>query len=143
VLLRHVDTWLRTWYAFVGVAAIAGGLLSYGMGHTQSSVTIWQLIFLLCGSITVVWSIVVWVFLPADPTSARFLNERERIVAIERLRDNRTGLKSRQFKMSHALEALTDPQCIIIALWSGISNITNIAGTFLPLSEYLLHEQTG
>jgi MFS transporter, ACS family, allantoate permease len=42
-------------------------------------------------------------------------------------------LKSRQFKIQQAIEALTDPQCIIIALWSGISNITNIAGTFLPL----------
>ncbi|KAI1342746.1 dipeptide transmembrane transporter [Xylariaceae sp. FL0016] len=124
---------VTTWYGFVGVAAIIGGLLAYGIGHAKSGVKVWQLIFLVCGGTTVVWSFIVWYFLPADPTSARFFNERERLVAVERLRTNRTGVKSSRFKINHALEALTDPQCIIIALWSGISNITNIAGTFLPL----------
>lgn len=122
-----------TWYGFVGLAAIIGSLLAYGIGQTHSGVRIWQLIFLVCGGLTVVWSVVVWFFLPADPTTARFFGDRERLIAVDRLRENRTGVKSRRLKMSQALEAITDPQCIIIALWSGISNITNIAGSFLPL----------
>jgi MFS transporter, ACS family, allantoate permease len=68
------------------VAAIVGGLLAYGVGHVHSGITSWQLIYLLCGGITVVWSIVVWHFLPADPTKARFFNARERLIAVERLR---------------------------------------------------------
>lgn len=112
--------------------------MSYGFGHVvNSSIKIWQLIFLVCGSVTVAWSALVWFCLPADPTSARFLKPRERLIAVDRLRSNRTGLKSRHFKVRQALEALTDPQCIIIALWSGISTITNIAGSFLPL---IIHE---
>lgn len=80
-----------------------------------------------------VWSFVIYFFLPSDPTEARFLSCRERLIAIERLRDNRTGLRTTHFVWSQAREALVDPQCWMIALWSGISQITNIAGSFLPL----------
>lgn len=99
--------------------------MSYGFGNAHTTVKVWQLIFLVCGGLTAVWSAVVWFFLPADPSRARFLNARERLIAVDRLRANRTGLKSTEFKPAQVLEALTDPQCIIIALWSGISNITN------------------
>ncbi|RYP35286.1 hypothetical protein DL767_003874 [Monosporascus sp. MG133] len=135
IYYRKEEQGLRvtTWYGFVGVAAIVGGLLAYGVGYEQSSLKTWQLIFLICGGMTVVWSAVIWCFLPADPTSARFLSVKERAITVERLRDNRTGLKSPRFKVRQALKAVTDPQCIIIALSSGISNITNIAGSFLPL----------
>ncbi|KAH6853200.1 major facilitator superfamily domain-containing protein [Chaetomium sp. MPI-CAGE-AT-0009] len=56
------------WYGFVGLAAILGRLMLYGVGQTHSSIKVWQLIFLVCGSLTVLWSVVLWLFLPADPT---------------------------------------------------------------------------
>ncbi|KAJ5887951.1 Major facilitator superfamily domain general substrate transporter [Penicillium taxi] len=124
---------VTTWYGCVGLAAIIGGLLSYGVGQTHSGLAEWQLIFLICGGFTVVWSIVILLFLPSDPTTAKFLTPREKLIAVERLRNNRTGLRSSVFKWSQALEALRDPQCWMIAAWAGISNITNIAGSFLPL----------
>lgn len=52
---------------------------------------------------------------------------------MERLRSNRTGLKATKFKWSQALEALKDPQCWLFAFWTGVSNILNIGGSFLPL----------
>lgn len=107
--------------------------MSYGIGKTAISIAQWKLVFLICGGFTILWAAVVWFFLPASPTTAYFFTERERYIAVERLRTNRTGLKSNTFKWKQALEALTDPQCIMIALWAGISNICNIAGSFLPL----------
>ncbi|KAK6068209.1 major facilitator superfamily transporter [Seiridium cupressi] len=124
---------VTSWYGFVGLAAIIGGLLSYGVGKTHSDVSQWKIVFLICGGFTVLWSVLVWFFLPSSPTTAYFLNERERHIAVERLRINRTGLRTNNFKWNQAMEALVDPQCIIIALWAGISNICNIAGSFLPL----------
>ncbi|CAJ2503306.1 Uu.00g107000.m01.CDS01 [Anthostomella pinea] len=124
---------MTAWYSFVGLAAIVGGLLSYGVGHIDSHLSQWRYVFIICGSLTLAWSLVIYFFLPSDPTEARFLTPRQRVIAVERLRANRTGLRSSQFKWSQALQALTDPQCWMIALWSGISQITNIAGSFLPL----------
>ncbi|KAI9736175.1 MAG: hypothetical protein M1834_001060 [Cirrosporium novae-zelandiae] len=124
---------VTSWYGFVGLAAIIGGLLSYGIGKTNSSVSEWQLVFLICGGFTILWSLAVFFLLPSSPTTAWFLTPVERQIAVERLRSNRTGLKSRKFKWNQALEALRDPQYWLIALWSGVSNITNIAGSFLPL----------
>ncbi|KAJ5646848.1 Major facilitator superfamily domaingeneral substrate transporter [Penicillium lividum] len=124
---------VTTWYGFVGLAAIIGALLSYGVGKTDSGVAEWQLVFLICGGSTVLWSGEIFFFLPSDPTTVRFLSPRERLIAVERLRSNRTGMRSFVFKWKQALEALTDPQCWMIAAWAGIRNITNIAGSFLPL----------
>lgn len=121
------------WYAMVGVAAIVGGLLSYGIGHAHAGVEQWQLVFLVCGGFTVFWAVVVYFCLPDSPHTARFFTNREKLIAIERLRINRTGIKSLKFKWSQALEAVRDPQVWMIALWAGISNILNIGGSFLPL----------
>ena len=71
--------------------------------------------------------------MPESAASARFLSEREKLIAIERLRDNRTGLKTTQFKKYQVIEALTDPQCWMIALWNGVGMILNIGGSFLPI----------
>lgn len=121
------------WYFMVGVAAIVGGLLGYGVGHINTAVRQWQFVFLLCGGFTVLWSFVVYFCLPDSPLQAQWLSEREKAIAIERLRENRTGVKSTQFKWEQALEALRDPQVWLFALWSGISQILNIGGSFLPL----------
>lgn len=122
------------WYFWVGVAAIVGALLSYGIGHvTSSSVAKWQLVFLICGGFTVLWSFIVYLFLPDSPANAKFLNERERAIAIERLRVNRAGVKSPVWKWSQFREALLDPQVWMIACWAATSNFLNIGGSFLPL----------
>ncbi|KAL2866136.1 uncharacterized protein BJX67DRAFT_356653 [Aspergillus lucknowensis] len=121
------------WYFMVGVAAIVGGLLSYGVGHIHTAVQQWQFVFLLCGAITVAWAVVVFLFLPDSPANAKFLSERERTIAIERLRHNRTGVKNTHFKLSQLVEALRDPQVWIFVLYNGISMQINIGGSFLPI----------
>lgn len=107
--------------------------MSYGIGQIKSSLSEWRYVFIICGAFTLLWSIVIFFFLPSDPATAKFLTPRERVIAVQRLRSNRTGLRTNEFKWSQAREALIDPQCWIIALWAGISQITNIAGSFLPL----------
>lgn len=117
----------------VGVAAIVGGLLGYGVGHIETAVKKWQFVFLICGGFTVLWSVVVFLWLPDTPLNAKFLSDRERAVAIERVRQNRTGIKSTEFKWSQVAEAFRDPQVWIFAFYQGISMMLNIGGSFLPL----------
>ena len=121
------------WYFRVGIAAIVGGLMGYGVGHIETSVKKWQFVFLICGGFTVLWAGVVYLFLPDSPLNARFLTERERAVAVERVRKNRTGIKTTEFKWAQVAEALRDPQVWIFTLYQGVSQILNIGGSFLPL----------
>lgn len=149
---QEQGTRCTAWYFMVGVAAIVGGLLSYGVGHIHSlAVEQWQFVvrwqlstlkpenktnsiqFLICGGFTVAWSVVVFLWLPDSPLNAKFLNDRQRAIAIERLRGNRTGVKNSEFKWYQVREAFRDPQVWMIFLWAGISNILNIGGSFLPL----------
>lgn len=52
---------------------------------------IWQSFFWICGSITFAYGIVLLIFLPDNPVQAKFINEREKAMSIERVRVNQTG----------------------------------------------------
>ena len=45
-----------------------------------------KIIFLFCGLLTVVFSIVVLLVLPDSPMQARFLEGDDKLIAVERLR---------------------------------------------------------
>jgi len=52
---------------------------------------IWQSFFWICGAMTFAYGVVVGVFLPDNPVKAKFLDEREKAIAIDRVRVNQTG----------------------------------------------------
>ena len=84
------------WYTGVGIASIVGALMSYGFqfyeGQRFSS---WQIMFLVVGCITVFVGATVILFMPDNPMSARRLTHAERVAAVERLRENQTGVENK------------------------------------------------
>ena len=63
---------------------------------------------MFCGLLTVVFFILVLVFLPDSPMEAKCLTEKEKVIAIERFRANQMGIISLQWRWDHAWEALYD-----------------------------------
>lgn len=119
---------LLFWYATNGLAIIAGGLFAYGVGHFDSSISLWRYPFIICGALSTVWSIVLFLALPSNPSTAWFLNPEERIAAIKRIEGNQTGIESKTFKKVQAIEAFTDPKVILSGLANGAGNLlTGIA----------------
>ncbi|KAL3492044.1 major facilitator superfamily domain-containing protein [Aspergillus germanicus] len=97
------------WNAMNGVTAIVGSLFTYGLGHIKSDTLYsYQTIFMLCGLLTVVYSIIVLIFMPDSPMEAKFLSEREKVIAVERLRANQMGVVSRDWRWDHVWEAAFD-----------------------------------
>ncbi|KAL2312157.1 Major facilitator superfamily transporter [Schizosaccharomyces pombe] len=121
-----------SWYAFNGVAIMVGALLGYGTGHIKGSLQNWKYPFLVIGAISTAWSFVYLIF-PQNPVLARFLNAREKRIAVERVRKNRTGMETKKFKPSQALEAFKDPQVILIVLYNGLCQVTNAMSVFSAL----------
>ena len=70
--------------------------------------------FLVVGVVTVACGVVVLLFLPDNPMSSR-LTHAEKIMAVERLRENNTGIENKHFKPYQFLEALRDPQVWLLA----------------------------
>lgn len=80
--------------------------------------------FLLFGLITVVVGILTMIFLPDNPMKSRLTRE-EKIWAIERLRENQTGIENKHFKIHQVWDCFTDPQTWLIVLITITSNIPN------------------
>jgi len=58
--------------------------------------------------ITVAYSVVVFYFLPDSPMTARFLEGDDKLIGVERLRDNQQGVENDVWNWDHAKEALLD-----------------------------------
>lgn len=46
--------------------------------------------------------------MPDSPVEAKFLNEHDKLLAIERLRANQMGVVSTEWKWDHVIESLLD-----------------------------------
>lgn len=88
-----------------------------------------QWLFIIFGLITLVWAIVLGIFLPDTPDSARFLNEEQRIDAVNRIRSNQTGMKNNKFKWDQVREVITDPNVLLLMLFQLTFSIPNGAHT--------------
>ncbi|POR35094.1 Alkaline phosphatase [Tolypocladium paradoxum] len=59
--------------------------LAYGITQIRASLEPWRLLFIIEGSLTVLFAPVVYFFLIDSPAKARFLTDEDRVLAIERL----------------------------------------------------------
>jgi MFS family permease len=122
------------WFAANGLAIILQALISYGIGHiVNTGVATWKWFFIIFGLASLAMSAVLWFFMPNSPLDARFLNEEEKMVAVERLRDNRTGVVNREFKRHQLWEALKDPLVYYNFFFAILVVVPNSGVTFVSL----------
>jgi predicted MFS family arabinose efflux permease len=102
-------------------------LVAYGIGQIDtSSLANWRLLFLILGSITSAYAILLYLFLPDSPDRAVFLDEKQQQVALARTIENKTGLlDSDKFVPSQVIDALTDPQLWLLVLYTVSVNLAN------------------
>ncbi|KAI1622170.1 retrograde regulation protein 2 [Exophiala viscosa] len=94
---------LRTGIFLSGSAAANayGSALAYGIAQAKSSIGPWRILFIVEGAPTCVLAIVAWFWLPDSPHAAKFLNARDKEIAIDlslRQPGDRTGSKGLQWK---------------------------------------------
>ncbi|KAI0148352.1 MFS general substrate transporter [Xylariaceae sp. FL1272] len=118
------------YYYMNGFAGIFGGLLGYAIGHVCAITTglqQWQYVFLIFGGISLAWAITFLVFMPDIPTTARFLTPIQRILAVERVAQNRQGVKNHHFKKYQVWQCLRDPKTWILFVMAIAAQIPNAA----------------
>lgn len=101
-------------------AGLFGPLLSYAIGKAVGTHSIkqYQGIFIFMGAISLGMVPIVYWLLPNSPTTAKFLARgNDRLIAIDRLKENNTGTKSSTFKWNQFWETLKDPKTY---MWAGM-----------------------
>lgn len=117
------------WYTANGFGIALGGLLGYGIGHLRGALPSWKYEFLVMyvkqiqlsnvpcsgyanllpsGALCSAWGIVMFIFLPDSPVTAPLLSKRHRRMAVERLRENQTGVENKHIKPHQIKEAFLD-----------------------------------
>ena len=77
------------------------------------------------GSLCSAWGIVMFIMLPDSPVTAKLLTPKERRMAIERLRENQTGVENKHLKWYQVREALVDYKLYIFFLIAIVANVPN------------------
>lgn len=63
---------------------------------------------MFCGLLTVAYSAIVLWLIPDSPMEAKFLSDREKVIATERLRANQMGIAARKWRWDHVKETALD-----------------------------------
>lgn len=142
------------WFFGNSLAVMCGSLLGYAIAHIQGSLAPWRWLYIIFGIVTLLWAAVLFWFLPDTPQTARFLTPEQREKAVDRIRDNQTGMKDNHWKWGQAFEAMTDIKVWLIVLYQLANSIPNgaittfnslvVAGLgFNKFQVYLLQIPTG
>ncbi|CAG8299019.1 unnamed protein product [Penicillium nalgiovense] len=141
---REQPVRLGLWYTANGLGIALGGLLGYGIGHLKGALPSWKYEFLVMyvdflvlllnlpillnlssGALCSAWGIVMFIFLPDSPVTAKGLSKRERRIAVERLRENQTGVENKHLKPYQILEAFMDYKLYMFFILGMVCNIPN------------------
>lgn len=114
------------WLSCNGLALLTVGPIAYGLsGVTDAKIATWKILYLVFGLPTIITGIFCWFYMPDNQINARFLNRREKLIAIERIRVNFQGIGSRKWKWAQFFEAFRDPRTYLYVLFSLLMNIPN------------------
>jgi len=116
-------TRVAIWYTTSGFAAVFGGFFSWCI--YQATSFRWQGLFVLYGGLTLFTGIVVLLFLPASPTDAKWLTNQEKVMALERVRSNKTGTEVWKFNAAQLKEALLDVRFYMVFLLLASGGVAN------------------
>lgn len=125
-MLTKVCISQSAWFFGNCLAALLGGLVSYGIGHISSSIASWKLLFIILGAVTSAYGLLLLAFLPDSPARALFLREKERAIAVHRTLENKTGVMDfGSFRWNQARQAVLDPQTWFLFLSTIACNLAN------------------
>lgn len=113
------------WYTANGLGIALGGLLGYGIGSIKGSLPSWKYEFLIIGALCCIWGIILFFFLPDSPVTAPQLSQQERRWAVEKLRENQTGVENKNLKGYQVKEAFLDPKLYLFFVLGVVGNIPN------------------
>jgi len=102
---------LAIFYAASNIANAFSGLLAFGVFQIKSHLVDhpWRWLFIFEGSLTVVFAVFVFFYLPKSAAEARFLNEEEKALAFHRIQVDSSSVVNEKFNFKDALKVFKRP----------------------------------
>ncbi|QIX00381.1 hypothetical protein AMS68_005898 [Peltaster fructicola] len=101
---------LALFYAASNIAGAFGGLLAFGVFQIKNAaLQNWRYLFIIEGSLTIVMSVVAFMFLPYSAAEARFLNDEEKKLAFYRMQIDSSAVVNEKFVLREALKIFKQP----------------------------------
>ncbi|KAJ6155752.1 hypothetical protein N7470_006318 [Penicillium chermesinum] len=122
---REQPVRIGIWYTANGFGIALGGLLGYGIGQIRGALPSWKYEFIVIGALCASWGIIMFIFLPDSPVTAKGLTKREKRIAVDRIRENQTGIENKHLKPYQILEAFMDYKLYLFFLLGVVCNVPN------------------
>lgn len=100
------------WTSSIGFFSMVGSVVAFGayMGgkNSDSSISSWRVMVLCVGASSLLFGLLMFFFMSDSPLSAKFLSHEEKVISIQRLKDNQQGVGNHKFKKEQFIETLLD-----------------------------------
>lgn len=101
---------LAVFYAASNIANAFSGLLAFGVFHINDErIFVWRYLFIIEGSLTVLFAIFTYWYLPRSAAEAKFLSKEERDLAFHRIQVDSSSVVGEEFNLREALKIFTYP----------------------------------
>lgn len=100
---------LAIFYAASNIANAFSGLLAFAVFHIKSKMFVWRYLFIIEGSITVLFAVFAFFYLPRSAGEAKFLNQEERDLAFHRIQVDSSSVVSEEFNLRDSLKIFKQP----------------------------------
>lgn len=107
------------------MTSVVGGAVAYGATFYEGSIQPWKLLYLILGALAITNGILVLLYLPDSPLTARFLSEEGKTAALERIRFDQAGTHNSKIKKYQIVETFKDIRTwimFLIIMCTGIPN---------------------
>lgn len=125
---------LAIFYAASNIAYAFGGLLAYGVFQIKSgALPAWKYLFAIEGSLTILGSLIAFIYLPYNASTAKFLSPEEKQLAFYRIQIDSSSEVNSTFNFRSALKILHHPTSwIILAIEICLGIPLQSVSLFLP-----------
>ncbi|KAG0647793.1 putative transporter [Hyphodiscus hymeniophilus] len=101
---------LAIFYAASNIANAFSGLLAVGVFRiTNTSLYPWRYLFLIEGSLTLLFALFAFFYLPGSAATAKFLNESEKKLAYHRIQVDSSSTVDEKFNLKDSLKIFNQP----------------------------------
>ncbi|TGJ79228.1 hypothetical protein E0Z10_g9543 [Xylaria hypoxylon] len=126
---------LAVFYAASNIANAFSGLLAFGVFQIKSDLVdySWRWLFIIEGTLTILFAIFAFFYLPKSAAEAKFLNEAEKSLAYHRIQVDSSSIVNEVFNLRESLQIFKRPSTygfllVEIALGVPLQSV----GLFLP-----------
>lgn len=101
---------LAIFYAASNIANAFSGLLAFAVFHIKDSkILVWRYLFLIEGSVTVLFAVFAFWYLPRSASEAKFLTQAERDLAFHRIQVDSSSVVDEKFNLKESLKIFKYP----------------------------------